>query len=73
MGRWNDDEWNNSQNTIEHSEPFVKLDLMKQDLLSELHGIGVKIGDGCITTAAREICTHIQESLSCMLNFISLV
>ena len=63
-----DDEWNESEeDTIEHSEPFVKLDLMKQALIlvSELHGVGVTVGDGSITTAARELCIHIQESLSC--------
>jgi AcrR family transcriptional regulator len=62
------DEWNESEeDTVEHSEPFVKLDLMKQALIivSELHGVGVTIGDASITTTAREMCIHIQESLSC--------
>ena len=62
-----DSEWNESEeDTIELPEPVVKLNLIKNAmmLLSELHGIGVRIGDGSITTAAREFCNHIQESLS---------
>ena len=63
-GKISDDEWNESEeDTLEDSEPFVKLDLMKQAVLNELHGIGVKNCDGCITTAAREFCTRIKECL----------